>query len=173
MNKTKVILALYAMFFIPLLTMTAAAETSIYMEGMRFQTSSHVQHLQVVPDNELQLRHSRTYPIGISNLNYFWRASVGGSYSYAYYESEDGGFHFGSLNITGASGLSYPIAGGSHWSFAPFLSVVSDNRLYFAGREYHIFRIPIEVGVAMTFKKIILITMYTNNAFSLGLSYDL
>ncbi len=164
---------LVSVLLVAFLTMTAAAETSLYVEGMRFQTGSHVQHVQVMPDNELQLRHTRAYPIGISNLNFFWRASVGGSYSYTHYEFDDAGFHFGNLNIMGAGGLSYQIAGGSHWALTPFLSVVSVNRLSFAGRDYHSFKIPIEVGVAMTFRNMILITMYTNNAFSLGLSYDL
>ena len=172
-NFSKSMAILVSVWVVAFLTMTAAAETSLYMEGMRFRTSSHVQHLQVLPDNELQLRYTRSYPIGISNLNCFWRASLGGSYSYTHYAADSGGFHFGSLNITGAGGLSYQVAGGSHWSLTPFLSVVSVNRLSFAGRDYHIFSIPIEVGVAMTFRKMSLITMYTNKAFLLGLSYDL
>ncbi len=140
------------LFFISicvLLPITAAAETSLYMNGMQYKRNPYASNFEVLPERGMELRHTRVHPTPITNLDYFWRGSLDGSYEYTYYSSveEEGSIHTGSIGLAFGGGLSYRLLNRSYWGLDPFFSVFYANRWYF-DRD-HLDNWRIEMGFVM------------------------
>lgn len=98
-----------------LLPMTAAAQPSLYMNGMQYHVNPYANKLEVLPERGVEARYTRTQPTPITHLNYFWRGSFEGSYEYTYYPNVAGSIHTGSIGFTLGVGLSYRLLRQSQW----------------------------------------------------------
>ena len=155
-----------------LLPMSTLAETSLYVDSIRFYRNQYTHQFQMFPAAKSELRYTRIHPTTIKNLDYFWRGGLNGSYESAYYSSVDGTINSGSLGFSWGGGLSYRLITQKHWGIEPFFGVFHVNRWYFNRKNSHDWRI--ETGLFMDIPaKMQLIWMYTNKTFRIGLNYNL
>lgn len=156
-----------------LLPMTAAAEMSLYMDGIQYNRNPYASKFEVLPERGGEFRYTRVNSTGIPNLNYFWRGSIDGNYEYATYPTVSGSLHAGSIGFSLGGGLSYRLINRSHWGIEPFFGVFNVSRWRFT-RNKHGNDWRIETGLAMDIPaKMKLIWLYTRGALLLGLNYDL
>ena len=158
-----------------LLSTTAAAQPSLYMNGMQYNRNPYASKFEVLPERGGEFRYTRVNSTGIPNLNYFWRGSIDGNYEYATYPTVSGNLQTGSLGFSLGAGLSYPLVRRSHWGIAPFFGVFNMSRWYFPRNKHrNNWRIGIEIGFVMDVPgKMKLHWVYTDKTFLLGLNYDL
>lgn len=100
--------------------------SSIYIEGVSIHNGEDGIGLSSMRITEF--RYSRTNPLGISNLNYFWRVGSNLNFSTIYLSVDKSLTTF--IEFSGGVGLSYHLRKGSRLTLTPYFGIfLSDGLL--------------------------------------------
>ncbi len=113
-----------------LMPMIAKSDTGIYIEGM----STNNTDLLSMPNTEF--RYSRTNPLGISNLNYFWRVGSNLDLSIIYNSTDNSFTTF--IGFNGGVGLSYHLRKSSQWTLTPYFGLFLSDHIDVFSTEFGI-----------------------------------
>lgn len=163
---------LYIPFLFLLMPMTAKSDSSIYIEGVNINNAEDGTGLLSMRTTEF--RYSRTNPLGISNLNYFWRVGSNFNLSTIYSSTDKSLTTF--IEFSGGVGLSYHLRKGSRWTLTPYFGIFLSDGLHPVNRmDIFLAEFGIEIDL---WGKISLIGAYNHSlapiadtkAFRLGMS---
>ncbi len=161
-------------FLFLLMPITAQSESSIYIEGVSIASGEHD---DLLPSRTGEFRYSQTHPLGISDLNYFWRVGSQLNISVFYDSNESGRSLTSTIGFNGGGGLSYDLLKRSRWVISPYVGFFyANNRL---DRGIRLSYFTTELGMEIDiYSKVSLIGKYTRsldtviktNTYSIGIS---
>lgn len=158
-----------------LMPMTATSHPSVYLEGISIATGEDDDDL--LPSQIGEFRYSRTNPLGIGNLNYFWRVGSQLNISVYYEENESGGSLNSTIGFHGGGGLSYDLLRRSRLTVGPYFGFFYSNNRLDSGIRLNYFTTELGLEIDI-YSKVSLIGKYTRsldtdiktNTYSIGVS---
>lgn len=114
------------LFLFLLMPMIAKSDSSIYIEGVSIYNGEDGIGLSSMGITEF--RYSRTNPLGVSNLNYFWRVGSNLNFSTIYSSADKSLTTF--IEFSGGVGLSYHLRKGSRWTLTPYFGILLSDGLH-------------------------------------------
>ena len=159
-------------FLFLLMPMTAKSDSSIYIEGVSINNGED--GIGLLSMRTTQFRYSHTNPLGITNLNYFWRVGSNLNLSTIYSSADKSLTTF--IEFSGGVGLSCHLWKGSRWALTPYFGIFLSDGLHPVNR-LDIFSTEFGIEIDL-WSKISLIGSYTRSldpgtntkAFRLGMS---